>query len=210
MPCLIEEDVSATKTKIPLADAEAHAKRFRDLFDGCYERWEFAGSIRRQRPEVGDIDHVVIPKWIEVPNDLFGGTRSESAIFVRARELGLDRERKFFIRSAGDRRISVSFEKLPHELYCCFAENWGPILAIRTGSGDFARCLVTRLRQRRHRQHEGFLYKVLDHCTGRFNESFGDGQFGELVDCPTEEAYFAAAGLDAAAWPPTRREGEPI
>ncbi|MCC7315159.1 MAG: hypothetical protein IT419_10095 [Planctomycetes bacterium] len=207
MPCLIEEDVSATKTKIPLADAEAHAKRLRDLFDGCYERWEFAGSIRRRRPEVGDIDHVVISKWIEVPNDLFGTMRLESAMAIRAHELW--RDRILIIRSTGDRRTSVTFEGVPHELYYCFAENWGPILAIRTGSSDFARCLVTRLRRRGHRQHEGYLHRVLDHCTGRFNESFGDGQFGERLDCPTEEAYFAAAGLNASDWPPTRREVGP-
>lgn len=199
--------MSTVKTKIPLAEAEAHAKRFRDLFEGCYERWEFAGSIRRKRPEVGDIDHVVIPKWIDVPYDLFGGTRPESAIAQRVWQLS--DQAAFVLRSAGERRISVELEGQPHELYCCCERNWGPILAIRTGSGDFSKGLVTRLRRHGHRQHKGNLFKVLDHCTSRTNEVFEDGEFGELIDCSTEAAYFAAAGLNIDDWPPERRETAP-
>ena len=42
------------------------------------ERIEVAGSIRRRRPQVKDIELVAIPKWAEVPDDsvqpsLFGG-----------------------------------------------------------------------------------------------------------------------------------------
>lgn len=53
--------MSACTSKIPLAVAREEAGKFRALFDGCHRTWVLAGSIRRNKPEVSDIDHVVIP-----------------------------------------------------------------------------------------------------------------------------------------------------
>lgn len=53
--------------------AERDAADLRALLGGTFERWEVAGSLRRGLAQVGDIDHVLIPKMIEVPGPgLFG------------------------------------------------------------------------------------------------------------------------------------------
>jgi DNA polymerase (family X) len=53
---------AATSTGWPLASAEKVATRIRtELLDYC-ERIEIAGSIRRQRPHVGDLDLVLLTR----------------------------------------------------------------------------------------------------------------------------------------------------
>jgi DNA polymerase/3'-5' exonuclease PolX len=56
---------------------------------------------------------------------------------------------------------------------------WGPIFAIRTGSADFSRRLVTSLRNRGMRCEGG---RVLD-------------RNNRLVSCPEEKDFFKAAGV---------------
>jgi len=59
--------MSTTETKRPHAQAMEDAEAFRALFPlSTYERWEFAGSLRRRKPEVADIEHVIIPSFGEV------------------------------------------------------------------------------------------------------------------------------------------------
>jgi DNA polymerase/3'-5' exonuclease PolX len=54
--------------------AERDAADLRAMLEGTFERWEVAGSLRRGHAAVGDVDHVLIPKMIEVPGPgLFGG-----------------------------------------------------------------------------------------------------------------------------------------
>ena len=56
----------SSDTKRPYAEALANAEKFRDLFMPMFaEAWTIAGSIRRHRPMVGDVEHVVIPKFGE-------------------------------------------------------------------------------------------------------------------------------------------------
>src|SRR5438046_1202156 len=66
--------MSSTGEKRPHADALADAHALRDLFPPkCYERWEFAGSLRRRAAEVGDVEHCIIPRWGEANGgNLFG------------------------------------------------------------------------------------------------------------------------------------------
>jgi DNA polymerase/3'-5' exonuclease PolX len=56
---------------VKLADAQKVAEGVALLFEPFCERIEIAGSIRRQRPECGDVDLVVIPK-IREHRDLLG------------------------------------------------------------------------------------------------------------------------------------------
>ncbi|HWA07942.1 MAG TPA: hypothetical protein VG838_00595 [Opitutaceae bacterium] len=48
--------------RIKLAAAQKIAERIRDELAGYCDRIDIAGSVRRQRPECGDIDLVLLPK----------------------------------------------------------------------------------------------------------------------------------------------------
>jgi len=41
------------------------AEAVKALFEGTYERWEFGGSLRRRKLDVGDIEHVVLPRFVD-------------------------------------------------------------------------------------------------------------------------------------------------
>ena len=55
-----------------LTQAQAIAREWQTLLAPACERIEIAGSIRRGKPEIKDIDLVCIPK-IQTEPDLFGG-----------------------------------------------------------------------------------------------------------------------------------------
>src|SRR5438034_9732789 len=56
--------MSIVAEKRSYADALAAAENCRELFPPrCWCRWEFAGSLRRKKSEVGDIEHVIIPSF---------------------------------------------------------------------------------------------------------------------------------------------------
>lgn len=59
------------KQRFPIQDAEAVAEGIANILRPGVERIEIAGSIRRQRPTVGDIELLYIPKLIP-ESDLFG------------------------------------------------------------------------------------------------------------------------------------------
>src|SRR5437870_2820192 len=67
--------MSTATAKRTNADALADAEAFRALFNPShYERWEIAGSVRRKCREVGDVEHVVIPR--------FGPVTSHEGLFA--------------------------------------------------------------------------------------------------------------------------------
>ena len=200
--------MSTATTRIPLADAIAAAERFRALFSGSFARWEFAGSIRRKKPDIGDIEHVVIS---HDESDLFPGgqpvlhVRERAARLVREGVAAKQRYGASQTTRFGDRYIGLNFENRQHELFICTPDNWGCILAIRTGSADFSRELVTRLPRHGFRQSDGSLCKIVSR--GSAVRDPGDTrEHLERLDCPDEETFFRAAGLDVADYPPEKRE----
>lgn len=69
---------ASMKAKLPLKEAKHLARRLvSDLWQYC-DRIEVAGSIRRGKPEIGDIEIVAIPKYAET--DLFGGLTGNHAL----------------------------------------------------------------------------------------------------------------------------------
>ena len=199
--------MSTTTTRIPLADALKEAEAFRALFDGCFERWEFAGSLRRQKPTVGDIEHIIIAKRIPDISKLFDGGGGEiCAVKLRVEDLRRSNTLYPHIYTGsngapgfrlGDKLMGVDFRDRHHELWLCTPCNWGCILAIRTGSADFSHGLVMRLRKSGFRQMDGYL------CC--HNPDFAHEHY-DRIPCLDEATYFAAAGLDVADWPPEKRE----
>ena len=199
--------MSTAATRIPLPQAVAEAERFRALFDGTYDRWEFAGSIRRKKPDIGDIEHVVIPRRDERESgdlygsmELFNTLRARAEDLISTRRLALhnysmvdDVERHRF----GERYFGVDYGGRLHEVYMCEPDNWGMIMAIRTGSADFCQLLMRRLRANGYQSIGGRLF--INGLIGQL----------ELRAAPHEDTVLHAAGLKYEDWPPEKREVEP-
>jgi len=91
-----------------------------------------------------------------------------------------------------------------HEIFCADDTNWGSVLAIRTGSSDFSRRLVTGLLNRGMRNHLGKVWRCehcplrtgFDRCAKSCPECDGTGlKCIEPISVPTEEEYFKLCGI---------------
>lgn len=104
------------------------------------DRIEIAGSIRRKKPEVKDIEIVCIPKMIDMP-DLFNRKVIARAVdFVQA----LSGEPGKVIRVSGDPRqgkyikLFMEEQQINIDVFIATPDNWGYIYAIRTGCAEFS------------------------------------------------------------------------
>jgi DNA polymerase/3'-5' exonuclease PolX len=110
-----------------LEEAQQLAARIVQTIDPLCERTAIVGSVRRRRPEVHDIDIVVIPKpfmWGRIPILM----RSELEAMQGIAGPELIRMYVPFANNS-ERRVQVDF-------YAATAQTWGVILLIRTGSTD--------------------------------------------------------------------------
>jgi DNA polymerase/3'-5' exonuclease PolX len=169
------------------------------LEPGC-QRIEIAGSVRRGKPEVKDIEIVAIP-IIEVreARNLFNeevGEHRVNLLEVALADLvdgpvwGLDPK----LRRNGDRykRLWNMPEAIAVDLFITTPAGWGGAMAIRTGPADFSQGLVTlALRQRKH-VADGYLVhghmKAEAGCPKRSSCPL-------IIPTLTEEAFFQALGL---------------
>lgn len=147
------------------------------------DRIEIAGSLRRERPSVGDIEIVAIPKR---PLDLLG-----QPIPKRPDEVTsfLNHHVTTFVKN-GPKYKQFKYGRYTVDLFLPTAETWGAIFTIRTGSHEFNLWLMNTVCPARGvRFHEGRLY--------------GDG--GRVLDTPEERDVFTALELP---WiPPQYRDG---
>ena len=194
--------MSTTATRRPYLEAYRTAQEFGRLFNGTFDRWWFAGSLRRRRATIGDVDHVVIPKWVANPEALIAG-QPVNAVRLQAEKLChdgivmLNRDANGRTR-CGDRLISLADEAgQVHELHMCDEDNWGCIYLIRTGPNEFSRMMVTRLRAYGYRQHKSRLCLEIRQ-SGRPPEY-------PPVPCPCEIDFFKAAGFNGVILPEKRR-----
>jgi hypothetical protein len=142
------------------AQAVTELDDFRALIrpDLYAERWEVAGSIRRQSPEVGDCDIVAIPKFGDMPveGDLFGATTRQNLLWARVDDLVKLGTFAKHVKDTeagprtkwGDKTRAIEFRGTAYEITICDEANWFLWLAIRTGPGVLSKELVTRLPQR--------------------------------------------------------------
>jgi len=109
-----------------LEEAQVIADKIKaELAPHC-ERIEIAGSIRRKKPDVGDIEIVVIPKPYNI--GLF-----ESGIATIVKQW---KKVKGELPCKYTQRILPEGIKL--DLFFAEPDNWGLIYAIRTGSADYS------------------------------------------------------------------------
>jgi len=114
------------KDRIPYAEAKREADAVVELLAPHCERIEIAGSIRRKKSTIGDIEIVAIPK----PYDVGLFANGIAAVVDQWEPVKGELPCKY------TQRILPSGMKL--DLFLATPDNWGLILAIRTGSAAFS------------------------------------------------------------------------
>lgn len=140
-----------------------------------------AGSVRRRRPKVSDIEIVLEPRMVEV--HLFGATAPDVGAIRRELEmLGVwakGGERYMQITDLLGRAGAKLDAFLVHP-----PAQWGSILAIRTGPAPLGQHCVTEMRGRGYHHVAGRVVKL---------------STGETVPTPDEEEFFELAGVPCVA-----------
>jgi DNA polymerase/3'-5' exonuclease PolX len=135
------------KPALKLYHAEVLAAQFlAKIGEGVY-RSEICGSIRRRKPECGDIELVVVPKYKQVTADLFGTPKQVSlleqyfSINRKYLEVEGERYKKLLIPFAGtefeDFYPSGSYYQV--DLFITKITDLGRQIAIRTGSSFYSK-----------------------------------------------------------------------
>lgn len=142
------------KTKLTLTQALPLAEKIEAVLSPACERIRIAGSIRRRKPTVGDIEIVAIPKLIPdmlVQLSLFDETpKMVSALDLLLEKLIGDKANFKRGKRNGDlyKNFLIEFDggesEIGLDLFLTTPEQWGYILALRTGPGDFNRAWVTQ------------------------------------------------------------------
>ena len=80
--------MSTGAVKLSAEEGAIAARRFADLFPrDAFRAWVVAGSVRRRLPEVGDIEHVIVPATAPGPAaGLFGDTTEVNQVWSRLDE----------------------------------------------------------------------------------------------------------------------------
>lgn len=105
-------------------------------------RIEIAGSVRRRKPEVGDIEIVCIPR-VTREADLFsmGAPKRDDGFADAVRALGIVR------KGCPDVGKHIQIERgigLQIDIFTATPRNWGLIFAIRTGSARYSHEVLAR------------------------------------------------------------------
>lgn len=163
----------------PLDEVQAIASQLVSLLEPYSQRIVVAGSIRRRRPDVGDIEILVIPGPYGVFDFGLAKLMRDGALFAGPGSLTILEKRPDRL----GRTVYGKWNKLlrhlptgiPVDVFTATSSNWGMALLVRTGPADFNRRVFTRFLSLGMRGH------AYGGVTGR------DGQ---ETPCPDEETVF--------------------
>ena len=155
--------MSSQKIYRPIAKVMPIAEEIAEALRPHCERIEIAGSLRRKKTEIGDIEIVAIPKfkpptfgdpragWSEV--DKWLDERNHRALSIVKGLKGRGSKRKY---------VQFNYYTSNQSLYTVdlFLQpdpaTWGVNFMIRTGSSDFSRMMVTDLSKGGYKPEEFF------------------------------------------------------
>lgn len=161
--------MSTTTNRLPLAEARSIAVGVMLQLEPHCEMISLAGSIRRDRPTIGDIEIVCVPK----PYDA-------SPLFAS----GLATVVNQWPKVRGELPCRYTQRILPEgirlDLFMVEVDGYGLQRAIRTGSADWCRTVLAPAWVRAGYHSEGGLLRQQDHT---------------IVPCRTEPELFARIGL---------------
>lgn len=180
------------KEKIPREQAEQVAQELHGYLTDFCERWEIAGSIRRLKVTVSDVEIVYVPKVgeREVAGDLFGSAVQSINFMDEAvltlEEAGILTKRP---KSNGQYTYGPSIKLMVHQrsgvpidFFAATEETWWSNLVCRTGGKE------SNTRVAVEAQKRGMKW----HSTG---EGFEVLATGEIIPVTCEEDVFRTVGM---------------
>jgi DNA polymerase (family 10) len=166
---------------LSLSQAEKLAKKILAELSPFCERIEIAGSIRRRRPAVNDIDIVALPAFDQV-NALRERVLRNTSPISDGKEIILT-------RLSNGVQLDLWIADRPHrDLFSKRPTNFGVLLLSRTGS----------------KEHNIWLCQRAESLGRRLNPHHGVFEQRRCLASASEEDVFAALNLDFI--PPERRE----
>jgi DNA polymerase/3'-5' exonuclease PolX len=154
-----------------------------DILRPDCQRIEIAGSLRRKKLTIGDIEIVLIPNIV---TDLFGGQRYDhELIAAHLWHEGFDLPMNGPLHKQAHLPPVASKDTVNFDIYLTDPEKWGVIFTLRTGPAEFSHRLVTP------RRVGGYLPSYLKVQDGRVCNRSDDA----LYDTPEESDFFRVIGL---------------
>lgn len=182
------------KRRYPAEAAWAVARELVDYLAPACERIEVAGSLRRGRADVGDVELLCIPAIIKGGVNLLGPTYADALEEKLAAALASGRL-AWRLNSRG-RKVYGRLNKLlvhvvsdiPVDVFSTTPQNWGMAFLVRTGPKEFNIRVMKRF-----------------HDLGMRGHAYGGvaDSDGPELNCPTEEEVFRL--LDWQYVPPEMR-----
>lgn len=189
----------STGNIIPLYEARQIASDFMEYVRGVCIFAEIAGSVRRQKTSVSDIDIVLEPHntaaiWNRIDNMLNSGT-IKKAVYG---------DGKF---RWGENLRGVQFMGMKVEIHLCTPENRGYAYWLWTGEGDKNQYVMRQLikHQSPIRFQDGFGWHVsYDQSHPQYNRGLGYAKIAKL-NIPDEQSLYDLLGMPFIA-PKNRNE----
>lgn len=174
------------KDRIPLSEADQRAKAVVAMLSPFCERIAIAGSIRRRREDVGDIEIVCVPKvemtgmFCDEPLCLL----THECNRLLAQKIIAHRLDKNGRASYGAKFKRLTVDGFPLDLFSTTTDQFGVIFAIRTGPSDWSKRLVTR------KEYGGMMPAGMCISEGWLMNS------DQRIPCREERDLFAAIGAE--------------
>ena len=168
-----------------LEKAKVIAEKIKALLESSCEKVVIAGSIRRRKPEVGDIEVLVIPKYVAGVDMLDAKIHTLMQLAV----LGLRRNKRGSVVYGPQNKLLRHVQSgMAVDIFSSTEANWGMALFIRTGPKEWNIRAMSRFRE----------LGMMGHAYGGVS-----APDGSELSCPDEETVFGYLGWSYI--PPGRR-----
>lgn len=179
--------MTAAKPRYPRAVAIAVAKELYPYLDPVTERLVCAGSLRRGRADVGDLELLFVPRFEIQPDGLFDtrkvdlADRAINQLVAKGILAKRPNVNGYFAWGEKNKLAVHVSSRLPVDLFATTLKQWYVALVVRTGPAELNVRLCESAIKRGLRFHA-------------YGDGFTDRQ-GNVIPCHSEEDVFRIAGL---------------
>lgn len=177
----------------PIEEARNVAAVIGVLLQGTFERIEVVGSVRRGKPDVGDVELLFVPRMESRQVDMFTSEPFDLAS-ERIDQLVADGRLQQRLNKEGHRagwgpnnKLAVFTDNgMPVDLFSTTAEKWWVSLVIRTGGKD-TNLELTMGANKLNRTLNAYGSGVTDRSTGIITPAVSEAHVFELCGVPYRE-----------------------